>query len=60
MRITEALGEFTQVYFDSDEQDRSIIAKLPGIHRGVRNTVLRMTADPENVHLFSNGNSLRS
>ena len=60
VRITEALGEFTQVYFDSDEQNHSVIAKLPGVHRGVRNTVLRMTADPENVHLFSNGNSLRS
>ena len=59
VRLTEALGEFTQVYFEPDGQGDSVIAKLAGIHRGVRNTTLRMSADPAHVHLFSNEKSLR-
>ena len=60
VRMTEALGEFTQVYFDVDAQGNSAIAKLPGIHRNVRNTTIRMTADAENIHLFYEGKSLRT
>jgi len=60
VRIIEALGEFTQVYFEPDSHGNSVIAKLQGIHRGVRNTTLRMSAEPVNVHLFSNGKSLRT
>jgi len=36
-----------------------VIAKLAGIHRGMRGESVRMTADPAKVHLFANGRSLR-
>ncbi len=58
VEISEALGEVTQVYFDKKSKDSPAIAKLIGIHRDVRNTVLRMTAQAENVHLFANEQSL--
>ena len=60
IKISEALGEVTQVYFKNhDEQSGPVIAKLQGIHRDARNKTLRMSAEPSNVHLFSDGQSLR-
>ncbi|MEE9334259.1 MAG: sn-glycerol-3-phosphate ABC transporter ATP-binding protein UgpC [Granulosicoccaceae bacterium] len=56
--IAEALGEVTQVYFEQDAEGRSAIAKLAGVHRDVRNTTLRMSAKPADVHLFADGRSL--
>ncbi len=57
--ISEKLGEVTQVYFELVGVDANqVIAKLPGIHRGVRGNVMRMTADPAKVHLFQDGQSL--
>lgn len=56
--IVEALGEVTQVYFQGADQHSSHIAKLPGIHRDIRNASLRMTAVPEKIHLFADGESL--
>ena len=59
VEISEALGEVTQVYFaKTDPANDAVIAKLPGIHREVRGNLLRMTADPAKLHLFSNGRSL--
>jgi len=58
VKISEALGEVTQVYFEPNANGDAMIAKLLGIHRDVRNTKLRMTAAPEHVHLFANGHSL--
>jgi alpha-glucoside transport system ATP-binding protein len=31
---------------------------LPGIHAGLRRSVVHLTADPKKVHLFHNGLSL--
>ena len=58
VKISEALGEVTQVYFDKKSKDSPAIAKLIGVHRDVRDTVLRMTTQPEHVHLFSDEQSL--
>lgn len=58
VKISEALGEVTQIYFDDDSNGDSAIAKLTGIHRDVRGSNIRMTADPEHIHLFSNQLSL--
>jgi len=58
VNISEALGEVTQVYLDKDSKGSPAIAKLTGIHRNIRNTVIRMTAQPEHVHLFANEQSL--
>ncbi|WP_299918338.1 ABC transporter ATP-binding protein [uncultured Roseobacter sp.] len=59
VEITEALGEVTQLYFaKSGPENAAIIAKLPGIHTGVRGTQLKMTADASKLHLFANGHSL--
>ncbi len=58
VNISEALGEVTQVYLDKESKGGPAIAKLAGIHRDIRNSVIRMTAKPENFHLFSNERSL--
>ncbi|MEM7378918.1 MAG: TOBE domain-containing protein, partial [Pseudomonadota bacterium] len=60
VKIVEALGEVTQVYLDdaSDAQPATI-AKLAGVHRNLRDTTMRLTAPPEHVHLFQDGQSLR-
>ncbi|WP_412565236.1 ABC transporter ATP-binding protein [Thalassobius sp. MITS945101] len=56
---TEALGEVTLLYFDGASGDDGVIAKLPGIHKGLRGQEVQMTADPSKVHLFQNGQSMR-
>jgi alpha-glucoside transport system ATP-binding protein len=57
--ISEVLGELTQAYLSrQDANEAPIIAKLQGIHRDIRNTSMRMTADPSKVHLFADGKSL--
>ncbi|MFY0622491.1 MAG: sn-glycerol-3-phosphate ABC transporter ATP-binding protein UgpC [Pelagimonas sp.] len=55
--ITEKLGEVTLLYFNRPEDD-PVIAKLPGVHRGMRGQAVRLTATPDKVHLFANGQSL--
>ena len=57
--ITEALGEVTLLYFESDSSnDQGVIAKLPGIHSNLRGRDVKVTAQPDKVHLFADGNSL--
>ncbi|WP_375259281.1 ABC transporter ATP-binding protein [Citreimonas sp.] len=56
--ITEALGEVTLLYFGTAGKGEPVIGKLPGIHREVRGTTVRMTADPDRVHVFADGRSL--
>ena len=59
VEISEALGEVTQLYFQSlTENSASIIAKLSGIHTDVRGKNMRMSAEPSKVHLFCGGKSL--
>ncbi|WP_208350957.1 ABC transporter ATP-binding protein [Pseudaestuariivita rosea] len=55
----EALGEVTLIYFRKSAPEHDpVIAKLPGIHTGVRGKTLRMTAQPDKIQLFHNGESL--
>ncbi|MEO1676587.1 MAG: sn-glycerol-3-phosphate ABC transporter ATP-binding protein UgpC [Pseudomonadota bacterium] len=59
VEIAENLGEVTVLYFrQTPGIDGQVIAKLPGIHTGVRGKTLHMGAEPSKVHLFSNGASL--
>ena len=59
VEIKEALGEVTLLYFKKQKPEHEpVIAKLPGIHTDVRGKRMRMTAEPEKVHLFNNGHSL--
>ncbi len=58
VEITEALGEVTILYFNKDAEGRQMIAKLPGIHRELRNRTVKLAAAPDKVHLFNNGRSL--
>ena len=59
VEISEALGEVTQVYFKRQDINSSpVIAKLPGIHRDVRGKRMRMSTEPEKIHLFAEGVSL--
>ncbi len=55
--IVEALGEVTLLYFQDDEQ--SVIAKLPGMRKELRGQTIGLGTDAEKVHLFQNGRSLR-
>ncbi|MBU2962246.1 sn-glycerol-3-phosphate ABC transporter ATP-binding protein UgpC [Citreicella sp. C3M06] len=57
--LTEALGEVTLLHFEPDPAAKEpVIAKLPGIHQGLRGNTVKLTADPSKVHLFSEGRSL--
>ena len=56
--IIEALGEVTQLYFNSSDDKEPVIAKLPGIHRERRGEDAKLGADPQKVHIFANGRSL--
>ncbi|EBA09622.1 ABC transporter ATP-binding protein [Sagittula stellata] len=56
--ITEALGEVTLLYFVAEKGEDPVIAKLPGIHTGMRGQTVPLTAVPEKVHLFADGVSL--
>ncbi|MBC2835562.1 ABC transporter ATP-binding protein [Paragemmobacter straminiformis] len=59
VEITEALGEVTLLYFKrATAEGAQLVAKLPGIHTGLRKTTVSLTALPEKVHLFANGKSL--
>lgn len=58
VEIVEALGEVTLLYFAAQPGAAHVIAKLPGIHAGLRHQTVRLTAAPEKVHLFHAGRSL--
>lgn len=58
VNITEALGEVTLLYFAASEGADQVIGKLPGIHGDLRGTSVRLTAVPEKVQVFHNGQSL--
>ncbi|UWR85196.1 sn-glycerol-3-phosphate ABC transporter ATP-binding protein UgpC [Phaeobacter inhibens] len=56
--IVEALGEVTVLYIAAGEGKDPLIAKLPGIHKGLRGSSVRLYADPARLHLFHKGQSL--
>ncbi|MBD3764137.1 MAG: sn-glycerol-3-phosphate ABC transporter ATP-binding protein UgpC [Rhodobacterales bacterium] len=58
VEITEALGEVTLLYFRRQDQGAAVVAKLPGIHQGLRRSTVRLGADPARLHLFHQGQSL--
>ncbi|PWL36100.1 sn-glycerol-3-phosphate ABC transporter ATP-binding protein UgpC [Marivita sp. XM-24bin2] len=59
VNITEALGEVTILYFHPDAEGTDpVIAKLPGIHKSMRGVDVKLTADPDKVHIFEDGQSL--
>ncbi len=54
----EALGEVTLLYLRATTDP--LIAKLPGIHAHLRGQHVKLTASPEKVQLFHEGQSLRT
>ena len=58
VKISEALGEVTLLYFDKVGDNTSVIGKLPGIHTDLRGKAVRMSAEPAKVQIFNNGRSL--
>ncbi|MCB1518148.1 MAG: sn-glycerol-3-phosphate ABC transporter ATP-binding protein UgpC [Hyphomicrobiaceae bacterium] len=58
VNLTEALGEVTILYFDRDDSESPMIAKLPGIHAHLRGQKTKLTADPAKVQVFHDGHSL--
>ncbi|MBE7184028.1 MAG: sn-glycerol-3-phosphate ABC transporter ATP-binding protein UgpC [Methylobacterium mesophilicum] len=56
----EQLGEVQLVYCDIGRADEPLVVKLPGGARIERGAALRLTASPEDLHLFAeDGSSLR-
>ncbi|SEN42331.1 maltose ABC transporter ATP-binding protein/trehalose ABC transporter ATP-binding protein/sucrose ABC transporter ATP-binding protein [Gemmobacter aquatilis] len=58
VEITEALGEVTLLYFARQGEAAQVVAKLPGIHSGLRHSTVSLSADPSKIHLFHSGRSL--
>jgi len=58
VKIAEALGEVTLLYFQTAGTTDQLIAKLPGIHPNMRGQSVRVTAGPAKVQIFQNGKSL--
>ncbi|OAN70838.1 ABC transporter ATP-binding protein [Jannaschia sp. EhC01] len=59
VEITEALGEVTLLYFEKAAPEHEpVIGKLPGIHKSLRGTSVKLTATPDKVHVFKDGVSL--
>ena len=58
VEIVEALGEVTLLYFRKQGEAAPMLAKLPGIHAGLRHQTVALTADPRKIHLFHQGRSL--
>ncbi|RJE80905.1 ABC transporter ATP-binding protein [Paracoccus sp. JM45] len=56
--LTEALGEVTLLYFGTNAETVPVIAKLPGIHQGLKGKTVRLAAAPHALHLFHKGQSL--
>ena len=56
---TEALGDVTLLYFHHENGHDGVVAKVPGIHMELRDTIVKVKAAPEKVHLFFEGQSLR-
>ncbi len=47
--IVEALGEVTLLYFGKEGVDNAVIAKLPGIHTGLRHQTIALKAAPDKI-----------
>ena len=56
--ITEELGEVTLLHFDRVQDKDTVLAKLPGIHTGLRGNTVKLTAEPPKIHIFHEGVSL--
>lgn len=55
--LTEALGEVTLLYLGSPSEEK--VAKLAGVHQGLRGQTVHFKVAANKVHLFANGLSLR-
>ncbi len=58
IKTTEALGEVTLLHFEKVGDNDAVVAKLAGIHRNLRGSSMRMSASPEKVQVFHDGESL--
>ena len=59
VNVQENLGEVTLLFFQPVGDREPVIAKLPGIHKGLKGQEVHLTADPSKVHVFADGISLR-
>ncbi|WP_281995051.1 ABC transporter ATP-binding protein [Ruegeria faecimaris] len=57
--FTEALGEVTLLYFAVENGTDALIAKLPGVQKNMRGKTVMVSANPDKVHLFHQGVSMR-
>ncbi len=58
--LVESLGEVTMIYVDIEGRDEPLVAKLAGTHMFERGSTIKLTAEPEKMHVFdSEGISLQ-
>ena len=48
----------TLLHFDRVQDKDTVLAKLPGIHTGLRGNTVKLTAEPPKIHVFHEGVSL--
>jgi alpha-glucoside transport system ATP-binding protein len=59
VELLEALGELTVLYFKPETPGAApVLAKLGGIHTGLKGQRVRLKADPSKIHLFHDKKSL--
>ena len=52
LSLVESLGEVTNLYFDLEGSPEPLVAKTPGTGTFKRGDHVKLTADPEKMHLF--------
>ena len=57
-KFTEELGDVTLLHFDRVQDKDTVLARLPGIHTGLRGNTVKLTAEPPRIHVFHEGVSL--
>lgn len=51
--LVESLGEVTMIYVDVAGRDEPLVAKLTGTHSFERGSTIKLSAEPEKMHVFN-------
>lgn len=60
VNYVEALGDVTLLYLEGPEEGQPYIAKLSGIHPGLRDSEVKLSAAPSKIQVFHKGLSMRN
>ncbi|WP_295807286.1 sn-glycerol-3-phosphate ABC transporter ATP-binding protein UgpC [uncultured Nitratireductor sp.] len=53
IHFVERLGEVTNIYLNVKDVDEPVVVKVPGVQKHDKGDRLRITANPEKMHLFT-------